>query len=122
MGFLAIQKKAFEQLESTDQQVVRDVLSRIYSRIDAGSQKEAVAATKALINIGLQDIEPIPGEFDAIRAQMVETNREMAQNGMFSLEVLQKMQAYLAEYRASRTAAEAAGSSGHEPDSVAGTH
>jgi TRAP-type C4-dicarboxylate transport system substrate-binding protein len=122
MGFLAIQKKAFERLQPADQKVVTEVMSRIYQKIDAGSEAEAAAATQALINVGLKDIEPTPGEFEAIRAKMVDTNRDMAKQGMFSLDVLTQMQEYLAEYRAAK-----APEADNDPavdnfDSLAGKH
>jgi hypothetical protein len=100
MGFLAIKNSVFEKLSAGDQDVVSDVLSRIYAKIDAGSEKENRAATQALINVGLKDIDPAPGEFEALREQMIETNRTMAQQGLFSMEILQQMQGYIAEYRA----------------------
>lgn len=100
MGFLAIQDKAFARLDAADQAVVTEVMAGIYSRIDAASEKENAAAAEALINVGLHEVVPDPGEFEAIRAQMVETNRSMAQQGMFSLDTLEKMQGYIAEYRA----------------------
>lgn len=106
MGFLAIKSSVFNKLSMDDQAVVTDVLSRIYANIDAGSEKENRAATQALINVGLKDVEPVPGEFEALREQMIETNRAMAQQGLFSMEILQKMQGYIAEYRANNAGAE----------------
>lgn len=108
MGFLAIQDKAFQRLDPADRDVVTEVMTGIYSRIDAASEKESVAATEALINVGLHEVVPDAGEFEAIRAQMIETNRLMAQQGMFSMDMLQKMQGYIAEYRASAPVGSAA--------------
>jgi TRAP-type C4-dicarboxylate transport system substrate-binding protein len=121
MGFLAIQDKAFERLDVADQSVVSEVLSGIYARIDAASEKENIAATEALINVGLREIEPDPGEFEAIRARMVDTNRSMAEQGMFSIAALEKMQGYIAEYRANPSARAAAGAAVEGSGSVAGT-
>ncbi|MDH4048287.1 MAG: TRAP transporter substrate-binding protein DctP [Gammaproteobacteria bacterium] len=122
MGFLAIQKKTFGRLDPADQAVVREVLGGIYARIDANSDKESAAATQALINVGLQDVQPVPGEFDAIRAQMVETNRAMARDGMFSLQVLEQMQALIIEYRADHASEDSLQQEPVDSDSVAGTH
>lgn len=108
MGFLAIKKSAFEKLSTEDQAIVDEVMTRIYANIDAASEKENSAATQALINVGLKDIEPLPGEFEALREQMIETNRAMARQGLFSMDILQQMQGYIAEYRA-ENAGEAAG-------------
>jgi TRAP-type C4-dicarboxylate transport system substrate-binding protein len=100
MGFLAIKKSVFERLSEEDQAIVDEVMTRIYANIDAGSEKENKAATRALINVGLKDVEPLPGEFEALREQMIETNRAMAQQGLFSMDILQQLQGYIAEYRA----------------------
>lgn len=100
MGFLAIRKPVFEKLSVDDQEIVSDVLTRIYANIDAASGKENKAATQALINVGLKDIQPAPGEFEALRQKMIDTNRAMALQGLFSIEILQQMQGYIAEYRA----------------------
>ncbi len=120
MGFMAIQNQAFERLDVADRNVVTEVITGIYSRIDAVSEKENIAATQALINVGLIEVEPDAGEFEAIRAQMVETNRIMAQQGMFSMAALEKMQAYIAEYRANGSAGAAAGEVVEDSKSVAG--
>ena len=120
MGFLAIQKKTFDRLDAADQEIVREVLTGVYAKIDAASDAESAAATQALINVGVRDIVPAAGEFDALRAQMVETNRDMAQKGMFSLDVLEQVQAYIAEYRAAHRSDETKSEQGVEADSVAG--
>jgi TRAP-type C4-dicarboxylate transport system substrate-binding protein len=121
MGFLAIQNKAFDRLDAADKELVSDVLTRIYTRIDAASEKENIAATQALINVGLHEVRPDTGEFEAIRERMVETNRSMAQQGMFSMAALEKMQGYIAEYRASLPAGAAEGAVVGNSGPVAGT-
>jgi len=122
MGFLAIQDKAFGRLDPADQAVVAEVMSGIYERIDAASEKENAAATQALINVGVIDVEPEAGAFEAIRSRMVETNRGMAEKGMFSAEFLQQMQAHIAEYREQRQAETEAGQRPDESATVAGSN
>jgi TRAP-type C4-dicarboxylate transport system substrate-binding protein len=101
MGFLAIRKSTFERLSRADQDVVNEVMTTIYTRLDKSSVAENRAATQALINVGLKDIAPIPGEFESLREQMIDTNRAMAQKGLFSPELLRQLQDHIAEYRAS---------------------
>ncbi|MGB5246396.1 MAG: TRAP transporter substrate-binding protein DctP [Woeseia sp.] len=104
MGFMAISDRTFNKVSAEDQQVVRDVMGRIYAEVNAASAKETANAVDALLNIGLQDVEPRAGEFDKISDIMVGTNREMAAKGMFSTELLDEMQALLREYRALKQA------------------
>lgn len=99
MGFMAIQKKAFQRLDTADQQVVREVMGRVYAAVDARSQQESANAIDALLTVGLQNVEPRPGEFEKMRDITVETNRKMAEDGMFSLELLEQMQSHLEDYR-----------------------
>lgn len=99
MGFMAVQERAFERLAAADQAVVRDVMTRIYEKVDAESRSDTENAVEALLNIGLQDVEPVPGEFERIRRLMQETNREMAERGLFSAELLDELQMHLRNYR-----------------------
>lgn len=99
MGFMAISDRTFSKLSAADQQVVRNVMGRIYAEVNAASAKETANAVDALLNIGLQDVQPRDGEFEKIGEIMLETNREMADKGMFSSELLDELQRYLHEYR-----------------------
>ncbi len=99
LGFMAIQKKAFGRLDAADQVIVRDVLTRIYEDVNARSRKEALNATEALASVGLEMVEADNGEFEEMRRISIETNRQMAQKGMFSLELLEEMQRHIEEFR-----------------------
>lgn len=99
MGFMAISEKALARIPDSDQAVIDEVLSRIYASVDEGSVADSNNAIDALLNVGLQNIEPHEGEFEKIRAIMRETNRDMAERGMFSTELLDEMQRHLRDYR-----------------------
>ena len=99
MQFMAIQKRVFEKLSSNDQAVVREVLTRVYSEINDQSPADAVNAKEALASSGLESITPDEREFERLQKVMAENNREMAKQGMFSLELLEKMQRHIDEYR-----------------------
>lgn len=105
MGFMAVSERTFMKLSAADQQVVRDVMGRIYAEVNAASEKETANAIDALLNVGLQDVQPRAGEFEKIRDIMRETNREMAAKGMFSADLLEAMQRHLHEYRELKKAA-----------------
>jgi TRAP-type C4-dicarboxylate transport system substrate-binding protein len=99
MGFMAISDRTFAKLSAADQQIVRNVMGRIYSEVNAASAKETANAVDALLNIGLQDVQPRDGEFEKIGEIMQETNREMAAKGMFSGELLDELRRHLHDYR-----------------------
>jgi TRAP-type C4-dicarboxylate transport system substrate-binding protein len=99
MGFMGIQKKAFSRLDPADQEVVREVMSGVYTKVGERSMRESENAVEALMSVGLEMVEPTPGEFEKMSEVAADTNREMAQKGMFSPEFLQQMQSHIDDYR-----------------------
>ena len=99
MGFMGIQKKAFARLDPADQEIVREVMSGVYTKVGERSMQESENAVEALMSVGLEMVEPTPGEFEKMSEVAADTNREMAQKGMFSPEFLQQMQSHIDDYR-----------------------
>ncbi|MDZ7643881.1 MAG: TRAP transporter small permease subunit [Woeseiaceae bacterium] len=62
MGFMAIDQDRLERLSENDQAVVDEVLTRIYDEVDAASEEDTENAIDALLNVGLQNVEPREGE------------------------------------------------------------
>ena len=52
-AMLIIDKKAFYKLSETDQEIVRDVMEKVYKRIDEQNKVDNIAARQALINQGV---------------------------------------------------------------------
>jgi TRAP-type C4-dicarboxylate transport system substrate-binding protein len=104
MGFMGIQKKAFARIDAADQEVVREVMSAVYSKVGARSMQESENAIEALKSVGLEIVEPTPGEFEKMREVAADTNRKMAQKGMFSTELLGQMQSHINDYRKEQVA------------------
>ncbi len=99
MGFMAIDERILKKLQPEDRQIVSEVLTRIYATVDAGSQAEGQNAIEALLGVGIKNVEPDPDAFEQIRNSLLETNRKMAEQGIFSPELLERMQRYVDEYR-----------------------
>lgn len=99
MQFLAIQKRVFDKLSASDQVIVRDVLTRVYSGINEQAPIDAANARAALVNSGITIVQPNAGEFERIQKVMGENNRAMAKQGLFSLELLETMQQHIDHYR-----------------------
>lgn len=104
MGFMGIQKKAFARLDPADQEIVREVMSGVYTKVGERSMRESDNAVEALMSVGLEMVEPTPGEFEKMSEVAADTNRKMAQKGMFSLEFLQQMQSHIDDYRKEKIA------------------
>jgi hypothetical protein len=54
---------------------------------------------RALINSGIQPVEPAAGAQERLQALMYENNRAMARSGLFSLELLEEILGYVEDYR-----------------------
>lgn len=99
MQFLAIKKSVFDKLSADDQTVMRDVLTRVYSEINDQNPIDATNAKEALAKSGIESIAPNEGEFDRLQKVMVEINRDMAKQGLFSIELLELMERHIDDYR-----------------------
>jgi len=104
MGFMGIQQKAFARLDQADQEIVREVMSDVYAKVGERSMQESENAIEALKSVGLEMVEPAPGEFEKMSEVAADTNRKMAQKGMFSPEYLQQMQSHIDDYRKGQSA------------------
>lgn len=104
MGFMGIQQKAFARLDQADQEIVREVMSDVYAKVGERSMQESENAMEALKSVGLEMVEPTPGEFEKMSEVAADTNRKMAQEGMFSPEYLQQMQSHIDDYRKEQAA------------------
>lgn len=105
MGLLAIDRRAFGRIAEEDRAVVRDVMSALYARWDVENQRDAEKALQALINSGLEPVDPAPGEVERLQAIMAETSEAMARDGLISPDLLQEIRHLIEQYRASDSAA-----------------
>ena len=99
MHFMVIDAKAFKKIEAADQAIVREVMGRLYVELDAAERKEAPDALQALINSGIESVDPLPGEFEKLQKETAKANRSMANRDMFSSELLEEMLLHVQEYR-----------------------
>ena len=56
-AMLIIDKKVFKKLSETDQAIVRDVMGKVYKKIDEQNKVDNIAARKALLNQGVKFIK-----------------------------------------------------------------
>ena len=100
MGFLAISQRALRKVSEADQAVIDEVMNDVYASVDAESWDESENAVDALLSVGIENVEPKDGEVERIRSAMAVTNRDMAEQGLFSASLLEEMQSYVDEFRA----------------------
>ncbi len=99
VGFMAIDKKAFNKLTRDDQHVVRDVMTRIYAHFDKQNLVDNRGARDALINSGIEVVDFDAEEMSRIREIMQKSNRNLGAQGEFSIELYDEMMGYIDEYR-----------------------
>lgn len=99
MSFLAINKRSMDRLSAEDQAVMKEVLSETYAKMDAKSSIDSLDATEALVEIGINKVDPDEGELNELLATMGETNLAMAKKGFFPLALYEAMQAHISDYR-----------------------
>ena len=99
LSFLAISKRTFDRLSPEDQSVVSEVLSDVYAAIDKKAPAESENAMQALVNIGITNVEPEPGQFTELQQRMSEFNRDMAEEGAYPVDLYDEMLGHIADYR-----------------------
>jgi len=104
VGFLAIDKRAFKKIDVADQQIVREVMTRTYTNLDIASLSDNVEAMQALLNTGIEKVELNPEEAAEIRSILSDSNRGMAEQGEYSLDLYNEMLQFVEEYRTGNAA------------------
>ncbi len=99
MYLMVIDAKAFNKINAFDQVVVREVMGRLYTQLDAAERKDGPDAMQALINSGIESVQPLPGEFEKLQKEIAIANRVMADLNMFSSELLEEMLFHVQNFR-----------------------
>jgi TRAP-type C4-dicarboxylate transport system substrate-binding protein len=99
MGFMAIEKRAFEKISPADQAVVREVMDATYRNFDAVTLQDNHAARDVLIDQGIKSTPYDREKYLAIRAVLAESNEALGAAGKFSAEMYDEMIGYIAEFR-----------------------
>ena len=97
---LLIDKRVFSKIAPEDQEVVREVMEGIYRKFDKYGVSENDQAMQALLDSGLEKLSPDSSEMDQWRDVVYQSHRKMAEEGVFDLELYERMQGMLSDYRA----------------------
>ena len=96
---LAIDRGAFAKLSETDQQVVREVMERVYHRFDQQNRADEKAALDTLSREGLISVQPQPGEVEIMRQRAGQMLERLSSEGEFSPRLYHQAEALLNAYR-----------------------
>ena len=98
-GFLAIQKKAFNEINAHDQLIVREVIARIYRESDEVGADVDEEAKQALFDSGIYRIVPEEAEIARIRRIMAESNRNLTKTRAITEALYDEVLRHIDEYR-----------------------
>ncbi len=105
LGFMAVDKRAFDKLSDADKAIVREVMERTYREFDEANLVDNRGARDALIKAGLESVPFDIEEYNKTRAVLAASTAELGSEGLYTPELYDEMLGYIAEYRA-RSAAE----------------
>jgi len=98
-GALLIDAKPFSKLSAEDQLVVREVMESVYRKIDQASIDDNDKALVALLEQGLQLVEPEAGDIPNWKQRVVQSNLELADKGVVTKSWQEELLAHLADFR-----------------------
>ncbi len=116
IGFLVLEEKPFNRLTPDDQEIVREVMERVYKEFDQTARIDDADASRELLAQGLVEIEPHQEYVDEWREAVMKSNRALAEKGDVDLGLFNRMMGYLQEYRAEKDAATAIADAGAATD------
>ncbi len=101
LGFMAVDKKAFNKLSEADRAIVQDVMRSTYENFNVQNLVDNRAARDSLLSAktGIKTIEFDRAEFEEVREVLLASNRELAKQGEFSLELYDEMLGHIEDYR-----------------------
>ena len=104
LGFMAVDKRAFDKISDADQAIVREVMERTYRNFDAQNLVDNGEAFQALLNAGIESVPIDMDEYAKVRDALQRSNRQLGQQGAFTLELYDEMLRYVEEYRSEQHA------------------
>lgn len=99
LGFMAVDKRAFEKISDADQAIVREVMGRTYQNFDKTNLVDNRGARDALLNTGIKTVPVAPEEYEKVRAILMKLNLDLANQGQFDKALFDELLKYVSEYR-----------------------
>jgi TRAP-type C4-dicarboxylate transport system substrate-binding protein len=104
LGFMAVDKRAFNKIDEADRAIVREVMEKTYRNFDKQNLIDNRGARDALINAGLESVPFDIEEYQRIRDVLMVSTAALGEQGLFSPDLFEEMLRYAEEYRDQRTA------------------
>lgn len=99
LGFMAIDKRAFDKLNPNDQSIVKEVMAKTYEKFDDSNLADNKGARDALIKAGIKSVAFDTAEFKEIRRILSSSSITIGENGGFSMELYDEMLRHVSDFR-----------------------
>jgi TRAP-type C4-dicarboxylate transport system substrate-binding protein len=99
LATMVIDKRAFSGVSEADQAVVREVLTAVYDEFEKQNVDDNLQAEEALVANGLKFVDLEPDVIKTWREAAQKANESMAEQGLFSPELLSALRAHVDEFR-----------------------
>jgi TRAP-type C4-dicarboxylate transport system substrate-binding protein len=99
IGFMVVDKRAYNKIDAADRAIIDEVMTRMYAQFNVDNLIDNKEAYEALLNSGIERVTVDPAEMASIREVLLESNRELARQGEYSLALYDEMMQYVEEYR-----------------------
>ncbi|MCW8919294.1 MAG: TRAP transporter substrate-binding protein DctP [Gammaproteobacteria bacterium] len=103
-GSMVVSAKQFEKLSAEDQQIVHQVMSGVFERLDHLNRNDNQSAMAALQQQGIGFVTPDETETQRWRASLDSAMQRLLQQGLFDPAILKQLQDHLQEFRQRKTA------------------
>lgn len=100
-GTMVVEKKRFDKIAPADQQVLLDVMAKVYAQFEIDNRIDDAKALQAMLDGDVEMVEPDQGLVPAWREESAKVRTRLAREGAYSAERLNRIESLLASYRAS---------------------
>jgi TRAP-type C4-dicarboxylate transport system substrate-binding protein len=101
-GTLVIEKKSFVKLSAADQQLMRDVMGRIFKEINQQNRKDNLSAYNALLKQGIKVIKPSTAELTEWNKTGDTASAEMVKKSIVSAAAANQLNTLLSNFRSGK--------------------
>ena len=98
-GTLIMNRKDFDKLSAGDQVIVREVMSKVFERLDEITREDNNKAYAALENQGIQFVAPSTTDQQQWQSSVVTAVDQLVQRGVVSKPVTEAFYKHLSDYR-----------------------
>ncbi len=99
IGVLAIDQKAFSKMDAPDQQVVREVMLRVFKDIDKQNRQDNLAAYSSLLKQGIKPVKPNTQELIEWDKDGALASDRIEKAGIVSPATIQLLEGHLKAFR-----------------------